>query len=137
MNRPDLKTFRSMHTANFAQSRAIDRWLRIAQNDRDQHRLLKHPPMFNPIRGTGITYDQVLRKWFNQRNSAHKRGLQFALTPTSIMNMMRAKKCHYSGIELTPGAPPGKNTGSRISASTGLMPIWDMYPATSSRVAAR
>lgn len=128
MNRPDLKTFRSMHTANFAQSRAIDRWLRIAQNDRDQHRLLKHPPMFNPIRGTGITYDNVLRKWFNQRNSAHKRGLQFALTPTSIMNMMRAKKCYYSGIELTPGAPPGEKhrltdfSIDRIDADLGYVP---------------
>jgi hypothetical protein len=117
-----------MHTANFAQSRAIDRWLRIAQNDRDPFRLLKHPPMFNPIPGTKITYDHVLRKWFNQRKSAHKRGLRFALTPTSIMNMMRAKKCYYSGIELTPGAPPGEKhrltdfSIDRIDADLGYVP---------------
>lgn len=125
-----MKTYRSMHTPNFAQSRAIERWLKIAQDPKtnDPYRLLNHRPIFNKIPGTGITYDHVLRKWFNQRKSAHKRGIQFALTPTSIMNMLRAKKCHYSGIELTPGARPGQQQKltdfsiDRVDSSIGYVP---------------
>lgn len=88
--RTDLKAYRKMHTPNYAQSRAIDRWLKIAQDPKiaDPYVLLNHRPIFRPIPGTAITYDHVLRKWFNQRKSAHKRGIQFALTPTSIMNML-------------------------------------------------
>jgi hypothetical protein len=128
--RTDLKAYRKMHTPNYAQSRAIDRWLKIAQDPKiaDPYILLNHRPIFRPIPGTSLTYDHVLRKWFNQRKSAHKRGIQFALTPTSIMNMLRAKKCHYSGIKLTPGARPGEQQKltdfsiDRIDSSKGYIP---------------
>lgn len=44
------------------------------------------------------------------------------------MNMLRAKKCHYSGIELTPGARPGEQQKftdfsiDRIDSSKGYIP---------------
>jgi hypothetical protein len=129
LTRENLKTYRNMHCTNFAQSKAIDRWVKIAKNGvREDSDYVKFvPPMFKHVPGTPFNYDRVIRKWYSMRQSAHRRGIAFALIPTSLMNIMRAKKCYYSGVELTPGAKPGKKhnfsdfTVDRIDADVGYV----------------
>lgn len=43
----------------------------------------------------------VAKKYAQKANNARQRGIEFALSYTSIRNLLRAKRCYYTGIELT------------------------------------
>ena len=54
------------------------------------------------MRLTGIEFDKfVARVYSNKVNSCRDSGLEFSLSLTQVKNMLRAKRCQYSGVELT------------------------------------
>lgn len=44
---------------------------------------------------------KISQKYFNKYQSALHRGIAFKLSFTSYKNLMRAKKCYYTGIDLS------------------------------------
>lgn len=51
---------------------------------------------------------ELIEKWNNKRANAQRRGIKFDLTLQTMKNLMRAKKCFYTGMILTeprPGQP--------------------------------
>lgn len=63
---------------------------------------------------------QLARKYLNKVENARSRGIPFKLTFTSYKNLMRAKKCFYTGIDLSDveGAAD-QRTIDRINANKG------------------
>lgn len=63
---------------------------------------------------------QLARKYLNKVQNAQQRGIPFKLTFTAYKNLMRAKKCFYTGVELTDneGAADQK-TIDRVNATRG------------------
>jgi hypothetical protein len=47
------------------------------------------------------TDTEIAKKFLSKALDAERRGLEFNLTLTSFKNMLRAKKCRYSGVTLT------------------------------------
>ena len=50
-----------------------------------------------------ILEEKAIRKWQSIRDSAKKRNKEFALSIQSVKNLIKAKHCYYSGLELTEG----------------------------------
>ena len=76
----------------------------------------------------------VYRVWDNKRKNAFERGIEFDLSLISVRNMLRAKRCYYTGIPLThrkldkngkvlPGQrnKPNHMTIERIDATKGYV----------------
>jgi len=68
---------------------------------------------------------RVLTKYKNKVQNAKERGIEFSLSLTSFINLMKAKKCQYSGVFLTEpdsGSPsPTDRTIDRIDPSKGYI----------------
>lgn len=68
----------------------------------------------------------VARKFISKRDDAKSRGLAFEMTLTSMRNILKSKKCYYTGFPLT--KPTGGNvkmtdlTIERIDCSKGYVP---------------
>lgn len=58
---------------------------------------------------------QIARKYINKENSARNSGIKFTLSLTSFRNLMRAKKCYYTGVELTYGIGAGEKQSTDIT----------------------
>lgn len=85
----------------------------------------KYPEMYskyfevecNPVSLSGkVAFDKwVAKKYLMKIKNAEDRGLEFSLTLTSIKNILRAKKCYYTGLPLTPETV----TIDRVDSSIG------------------
>lgn len=69
---------------------------------------------------------QVARKFISKRDNALQRGLEFSLSLRGMGNLLRAKKCYYTGIPLTEpkaGVPlrASDRTIDRVDASKGYI----------------
>tara|TARA_R110000744_G_C19371770_1_gene563186 strand:- start:47887 stop:48255 length:369 start_codon:yes stop_codon:yes gene_type:complete len=76
---------------------------------------------------TNAEFDMyVARKMMSKMGNAKERGIEFALSFQSMKNLLKSKKCYYTGLELT--KPDGKKTRAsdltidRIDASKGYVP---------------
>lgn len=67
-----------------------------------------------------VTDKDVARLYLAKVESSSARGIPFELTLTSIKNIMRAKKCYYTGVEFTRN---GENSRSidRIDNTKGYV----------------
>jgi hypothetical protein len=50
-----------------------------------------------------VTDDMVVKKYINIRDRCQTKGLDFNLSLTSIRNLLKAKKCHYTGTAFGDG----------------------------------
>lgn len=69
----------------------------------------------------------VARKYIAKRDNALSRGIEFNLSLQSMANLMRAKKCYYTGFALTEprqGMPlrATDRTIDRVDATKGYVP---------------
>lgn len=71
----------------------------------------------------------VARKFCSKAQNAKDRGLEFTITLTSMRNILKAKKCFYTGLPLTLPDPamdgrlrPTDLTIDRIDATKGYVP---------------
>jgi hypothetical protein len=67
---------------------------------------------------------QVAKKMMNLYNSANSRGIEFALSFASVRNLMKAKRCYYSGLLLTKQRGKAKATDmtvDRLDSSKGYV----------------
>lgn len=70
---------------------------------------------------------KVSSKYQNKYNNALSRGLEFTITLTSMRNMLKAKRCYYTGILMTEPVA-GSNlkatdrTIDRIDSTKGYIP---------------
>lgn len=69
----------------------------------------------------------VAKKLQLKAEDARKRGLDFKLTYTSMRNLMKAKRCYYTGLPLTmprPGEEPSASdrTIDRVDSNKGYVP---------------
>lgn len=48
-----------------------------------------------------VTDQQVVNKWIQLKERAESKNIDFDLSLTSIRNLLKAKKCFYTGTELT------------------------------------
>lgn len=70
---------------------------------------------------------KVAEKYINKMQNAHSRGIAFKLTLQGMTNLMRAKRCYYTGVVLTEprsGQPlrATDRTIDRIDGSKGYIP---------------
>lgn len=68
----------------------------------------------------------VARKYISKQANAEARGVEFTLTLQSMANLMKAKKCFYTGITLTEPRPNAQLRGTdrtidRIDGSKGYV----------------
>lgn len=65
---------------------------------------------------------EVVKKYMNLRNSAVARGIMFDLNFVSVKNLLKAKKCYYTGVKLNdvPGHPH-QRTVDRVDNSKGYV----------------
>lgn len=69
---------------------------------------------------TKISDAEVIRKWQHLEQSARKRGIEFDLSFIAVKNMLRSKKCHYTGIPF--GAEKGsERTVDRVDPRKGYV----------------
>lgn len=68
----------------------------------------------------------IARRYMSKADNARTRGIEFGLSFTAFKNLMRAKKCYYTGVELT--QPISKNgmkstdrTIDRIDSTKGYV----------------
>tara|TARA_R110002126_G_scaffold104356_3_gene237844 strand:+ start:630 stop:1136 length:507 start_codon:yes stop_codon:yes gene_type:complete len=65
-----------------------------------------------------VSSDEILcRKYLNKLSNARTRGIEFELSLTSLKNIMRAKKCYYSGVALN----LDNSTIDRVDSSLGYI----------------
>lgn len=69
----------------------------------------------------------VASKLRSKANNAKTRGIEFKLTFTSMRNILKARKCYYTGITLTKPENEGALKGSdltidRIDSTKGYIP---------------
>ena len=63
---------------------------------------LKEPNITNNM--TDVEFDTYCAKsYLSKIQSCKQRGIEFKLNFTSFKNLMRAKKCYYTGVTLTRG----------------------------------
>jgi hypothetical protein len=68
----------------------------------------------------GVAADEALcRKYLNKLKNAKDRGLDFNLSLTSIKNIMRSKKCYYTGLPLTIENSTIDRVDSKVGYSKG------------------
>ena len=62
----------------------------------------------------------LAKKYISKADNARSRGIKFDMTFTAYKNLMRAKKCFYTGVELSDvvGAA-GQRTIDRINCNKG------------------
>tara|TARA_R100000656_G_scaffold95356_2_gene69209 strand:- start:67 stop:432 length:366 start_codon:yes stop_codon:yes gene_type:complete len=70
---------------------------------------------------------KVSNKYQSKYQNAKTRGLDFTITLTSMRNMLKAKRCYYTGILMTEPADGGKlratdRTIDRIDSTKGYVP---------------
>lgn len=68
----------------------------------------------------------IARKYLKKAENAKERGIEFRLTFTSYKNLIRAKKCYYTGIRLTAASEggvlrPTDRTIDRINSKLGYV----------------
>lgn len=57
---------------------------------------------YTPHEESGKSFDEVLAfKYLNKLENAKLKGHEFTLSLTSMKNMLKAKKCYYTGLPLT------------------------------------
>ncbi len=86
-----LSTYDSTDLSEALKLQIIDKFPDIA------HLLHESPPLSKEVEFE----IKVAKKFTNKYNNAIQRGIPFSLTLTSIKNILRAKKCYYSGMPLT------------------------------------
>lgn len=69
--------------------------------------------MLNP------TDDKVVSKYVSIREKCKKEGLEFNLSLTSVRNLLRAKKCFYTGTEF--GTNETARSVDRVDSSKGYV----------------
>lgn len=73
-----------------------------------------------------MTDIRIAQLYLSKENNAKSRGIEFNLPFASFRNIMRAKRCYFSGVELT-NPRPGKNnletdrTVDRIDSTKGYV----------------
>lgn len=74
-----------------------------------------------------VSFDlRVAKKYAQKANNAKQRGIEFSLSLTSMKNLCRAKRCYYTGMQLTQsrhGSPMRDSdmTIERIDPSKGYV----------------
>ncbi len=64
----------------------------------------------------------VARKYIEKMQNAKNRGVEFDLTLTSMKNLVKAKRCYYTGVELTVGTGlPTDMSIDRVDNSLGYV----------------
>lgn len=48
-----------------------------------------------------VTDDKIVQVYTRKRDNAKDKGIEFTLSLSSIRNLLRAKRCHFSGLPLT------------------------------------
>ena len=77
--------------------------------------------------GKKITYDRsvtdadVARKFLQVEESARKRGIEFSLNLTTVKNLMKAKKCKYTGWDYDYADPERSPTFDRVDHNKGYI----------------
>lgn len=76
---------------------------------------------------TKITHDRsitdadVARKFLQVEDSARKRGIEFSLNLTTVKNLMKAKKCKYSGLVYDYTDPERSPSFDRLDCNLGYV----------------
>lgn len=72
-----------------------------------------------------VTEEQVIKKYNNKRNNALHEGKEFSLSLLSIKNLMQAKYCFYTGVEMVVDGDSRKDmnylTIDRVDPSKGYI----------------
>jgi hypothetical protein len=77
--------------------------------------------------GKKITHDRsvtdadVARKFLQVEESARKRGIEFSLNLTTVKNLMKAKKCKYTGLVYDYTDPERSPTFDRLDHNKGYV----------------
>lgn len=77
--------------------------------------------------GKKITHDRsvtdadVARKFLQVEESARKRGIEFSLNLTTVKNLMKAKKCKYSGLIYDYSDPERSPSFDRLNHNKGYV----------------
>lgn len=62
----------------------------------------------------------LAKRYLQKYSNSQARGIEFTLSFTSYKNLMRAKRCHYTGVELTSEeGKPNQRTIDRIHPDKG------------------
>lgn len=68
-----------------------------------------------------VTDKQVFAKYDQINSNAHRRGLEFDLGYTSVKNLLRAKKCYYTGVKFDNKIKGMARTVDRIDPNKGYI----------------
>ena len=68
-----------------------------------------------------ITDADVARKFLQVEDSARKRGIEFSLNLTTVKNLMKAKKCKYTGWDYNYTDPEHSPTFDRLDHNKGYV----------------
>lgn len=77
--------------------------------------------------GKKVTHDRsvtdadVARKFLQVEDSARKRGIEFSLNLTTVKNLMKAKKCKYTGLAYDYTDPERSPTFDRLDHNKGYV----------------
>ncbi|MNE01349.1 hypothetical protein D3C80_937860 [compost metagenome] len=69
----------------------------------------------------------AVKRWTNKKKDASARRIEFKITVQSMKNLLKAKRCYYTGMLLTdqkPGEPvkPTDRTIDRVDSNKGYIP---------------
>ena len=69
---------------------------------------------------------RIAEKYLSKKHSAKARGIEFTISFQSFKNLMRAKRCYYSGVTLVAGGKdntvvPNTLTIDRVDSSKGYV----------------
>lgn len=69
---------------------------------------------------------EIARRYLRKADNANRRGVEFTLTFQGYKNLILAKKCRYTGIELTRSSGPGTakptdHTIDRVDSTRGYV----------------
>lgn len=68
-----------------------------------------------------VTDADVARKFLQVEDSARKRGIEFSLNLTTVKNLMKAKKCKYSGLPYDYTDPERSPSFDRLDSNKGYV----------------
>lgn len=71
--------------------------------------------------GRMVDDEDVARKFINTKEGARSRGIEFTLGLTSVKNLLKAKKCYYTGLPFDHTDPEGSLTFDRLDYKKGYV----------------
>ena len=71
--------------------------------------------------GKVIDDEDVARKYLFTKEGAKSRGIEFTLGLTSVKNLLKAKKCYYTGLPFDHTDPEGSLTFDRVDYKKGYV----------------